>query len=67
MTSQMKWASAPGNVPLSRRATGLPRESVANVSQLYTIDRSLLRERLRVLPPEALERIDDGLRITLDL
>ena len=67
MTSQMKWGSAPGNVPLSRRATGLPRESVANVSQLYTIDRSLLRERVRALPREALDRIDDGLRMVLDL
>ena len=67
VTSQTKWAPAPGNVLLSRRACGLPRESVVNVSQLFTIDRTLLRERVGTLPRTTLSRIDEGLRIILEL
>ena len=43
LTSNLRWANAPGNVALSKRATGLPRDSVANVSQMVTLDRELLR------------------------
>ena len=46
LTSNLRWADAPGNVLLSPRTTGLPRESVANVSQIVTLDRSLLTERV---------------------
>jgi len=46
LTSNLEWAEAPGNVLLSARSTGLPRDSVANVSQLVTLDRSLLTERV---------------------
>jgi mRNA interferase MazF len=42
LTSNVKWASAPGNVLLSESATGLPKESVANISQMVTLDKSEL-------------------------
>jgi mRNA interferase MazF len=45
LTSNVKWGEAPGNVLRSARATGLPKPSVANVSQLVTIDRTALTER----------------------
>ena len=45
LTSNLKWASAPGNVVLDARSTGLSRDSVANVSQLVTLDKSILTER----------------------
>lgn len=45
LTSNVKWASSPGNVRLPARATGLPRESVANVSQIVTVDRADLTDR----------------------
>jgi mRNA interferase MazF len=45
LTSDLRWANAPGNVLLTARATGLPKDSVANVSQLVTLDREALTER----------------------
>ncbi len=67
LTSNLELARAPGNVVLSRRATGLPRRSVANVSQVVTIDRSLLSERVRKLPDRDLADVEAGLRLVLDL
>ncbi len=45
LTSNLKWAGAPGNVLLPARSTGLGKDSVANVSQLVTLDRGALTER----------------------
>jgi len=45
LTSNLKWALAPGNLRLSPRQTSLPKESVANVSQIVSLDKSLLRDR----------------------
>lgn len=50
LTSNLKWADAPGNVLLAPRATGLPRDSVANVSQVITLDKTSLTERAGRLP-----------------
>jgi predicted deacylase/mRNA-degrading endonuclease toxin of MazEF toxin-antitoxin module len=50
LTSNLRWAEAPGNVLLTARSSGLPRDSVANVSQLVTLDRSVLVERVGKLP-----------------
>jgi hypothetical protein len=46
LTSNLKWADAPGNVRLSKSATGLDKESVANVSQVAAVDKALLAERV---------------------
>lgn len=46
LTSNLKWAEAPGTVLLQSRLTGLPKDSVANVSQIVTLDKSLLTERV---------------------
>lgn len=46
LTSNVRWADAPGNVRLSARLTGLPKDSVANVSQIVTLDKILLAERV---------------------
>ena len=45
LTSNLKWANAPGNVLLSPRSTGLSKASVANVSQIVSLDKALLTER----------------------
>ena len=45
LTSNLRWADAPGNVLLTSRMTGLPKDSVANVSQGVALDRTLLEER----------------------
>ena len=46
LTSNLGWAEAPGNVILSARVTGLPKDSVANTSQIVTLDRELLTEEV---------------------
>ncbi len=67
LTSNLRLAEAPGNVLLPRKATGLPKDSVANVSQVITIDRSFLTEQFSILPPYLLEQVEDGLRLALSL
>jgi mRNA interferase MazF len=65
LTSNLKWASAPGNVLLKSRFAGLPKDSVANVSQLVSIDRNLLLERAGHLPKSKIELIFSGVDIIL--
>lgn len=67
LTSNVRLASAPGNVDLPRRVSGLSKPSVANVSQLLSIDRRLLTERVRKVSDQHLARVDDGLRLVLGL
>ena len=65
LTSNLRWADAPGNVALSGRVTGLPRDSVANVSQLVTLDRELIRECVGKLPRARLELLLAGIDVVL--
>jgi mRNA interferase MazF len=65
LTSNLKWADAPGNVALSARLTGLPKDSVANVSQVVTLDRSFLTERIGKLPRVKLELVLAGIDVVL--
>jgi mRNA interferase MazF len=58
---------APGNVRIPKRTSGLGRDSVVNVSQVVTLDRSILTDRVSALRPDVIERIDDGLRLGLGL
>ena len=67
ITSNADLADAPGNVLLPANSTGLPRDSVANVSQLLTLDRGFLREQVGVLPPRLQSSVDGGLRTVLQL
>jgi mRNA interferase MazF len=65
LTSNLKWAAAPGNVALSSSATGLPKDSVANVSQIVTLDRAELSERVGKLPRAKLELVLCGIDVVL--
>lgn len=65
ITSNLDLAAAPGNVRLPCTDSLLPRESLANVSQLLTIDRRFLTGRVASLPAEIVAAIDDGLRLVL--
>lgn len=65
LTSNVRWADAPGNVLLPARATGLPRDSVANVSQLVTVDRDALTERVGALSASSLELVLAGIDVVL--
>ena len=65
LTSNLEWASAPGNVALPSELTGLPKDSVANVSQIVTLDRNILTERVGKLPQSKVELILSGIDIVL--
>jgi mRNA interferase MazF len=65
LTSNLKWSLAPGNLSLSTRATGLPKDSVANVSQIISLDKSLLTERVGKLPRPKLESLFSGIDLVL--
>ncbi len=61
LTSNLRWAEAPGNVLLPARLTNLPKDSVANVSQVVALDKILLTERVGKLPRAKLELLLAGL------
>lgn len=65
LTGKLRWADAPGNVRLTARLSGLPRESVANVSQLVTLDRAALVERVGALPQAKLDLVLAGIDVVL--
>ena len=65
LTSNRKWSASPGNVALSQRDTGLPRPSVANVTQLVTLDRHALSASVGHLPPPKLGLVLAGIDIVL--
>ena len=67
LTTNMKLVDSPGNVMLPKKMTGLPQDSVANVSQIITVDRYYLSDRIGILPAGTMRRIDDGLRLVLSL
>lgn len=65
LTGSLKWADAPGNVLLDARLTGLPRDSVANVSQIVTLDRKQLTERTGKLSSKKVGLILGGIDLVL--
>jgi mRNA interferase MazF len=67
ITSNAALALAPGNVPCRPKATGLPRPSVINVSQLVSVSRDTLTERVGRAPEALMRQVDDGLRLVLSL
>lgn len=67
LTSNLRLAEAPGNILLSAEETGLPRDSVANVSQILTLDKSFLASKVHKLPEETMQMIDDGVRLVLSV
>lgn len=67
LTANLRLLDAPGNVLVPSRLSGLPRDSVANVSQVITIDRARLTERVQRVPLRVLAQVDGGLRLALAL
>jgi len=65
LTSNLQWADAPGNVLLRAESTGLPKDSVANVSQIITVDKSELEERVGKISRLKLELVVSGIGIVL--
>jgi mRNA interferase MazF len=67
VTSDQRLAAAPGNVALPKRVSKLPKDSVVNVSQVVTLDKSALDERVSSLAPGTMTEVAAGLRLVLDL
>jgi mRNA interferase MazF len=67
LTSNLRLLGAPGNVLVPKRVSGLPKDSVANVSQLVTLDRTDLTERAGKVSAEILAAVSAGLRLVLAL
>ena len=65
LTSNLRWAGAPGNVALAARLTGLPKDSVANVSAIVALDRALLTERVGRLSRAKVELLLAGIDVIL--
>lgn len=65
LTSNLAWADAPGNVLLSAKLTGLPKDSVANASQIVVVDRAQLEELVGRLPRRKLELVLTGIDVVL--
>jgi len=61
LTSNLRWATAPGNVLLPAQSTGLPKDSVANVSQIVALDRSVLTELVGRISRQQLEAVLTGI------
>jgi mRNA interferase MazF len=65
LTSNLKWADAPGNVALPASTTKLPKDSVANVSLIVALDKTLLTEQVSKLPRAKLELVLSGIDVIL--
>jgi mRNA interferase MazF len=65
LTSNLKWAEAPGNVLMPKAETGLPKDSVANVSLIVALDKQVLTDRVRKIPRRRLDLILAGIDIVL--
>ena len=67
ITSNLRLGDAPGNIRISKAESGLSKPSVVNISQVLTLDRSLLTQRVHLLPNHKMLEIDRGLRLVLAL
>lgn len=67
ITKNIELGKAPGNVSITARASRLPVDSVINVSQVITIDKNLLTEFVSTLPNKKMEKVEEGLRLILNL
>ena len=65
LTSNVRWANAPGHVILSAKTTRLPRDSVANVSQIVALDKALLTERAGKIPVPKMQLVLSGIDVIL--
>lgn len=67
LTSNLRLVQAPGNVLIPAKVAGLPRDSVANVSQIITLDRDFLSEPAGRIRGHLLKDVENGIRLALDL
>ena len=66
LTSNLKRANAPGNVLLEKKEANLPRQSVVNVSQIFTVDKSQVADYIGTLSPRRVRQILDGVKLVME-
>ncbi len=66
LTSNLKRAKAPGNVLLSKGEANLPKRSVVNISQIVTVDRTYLSEKIGTLSPQRIREVLDGIHLLVE-
>ena len=66
LTTNLKRASAPGNVLIDKKESNLPKQSVVNVSQVFTVDKDQLEEYVGTLSPKRVRQILDGISLVLE-
>ena len=67
ITSQLRYAALPGNVRLRKGEGNLPKPCVVNVSQIQTLDRTYLREKIGLLPQRVMRQVWEGIRLVLEV
>ena len=67
ITSNVRLSEAPGNVLVTKRDSGLPKDSVVNISQILTLDKSFLSEKVGKLSNEKIHRLNEGLKLVLSI
>jgi mRNA interferase MazF len=67
ITSNLRLADAPGNVMLSKKESGLSKQSVVNVSQLITVDKAFLTKKVGIISATKLKEVEAGIRQVLSL
>lgn len=67
LTSNVKLVAKPGNVLLPQGTTGLPKDTVVNVTQIATVGEEFLDRQVGVIPRRVMAQVEDGLRLVLDL
>jgi mRNA interferase MazF len=67
VTSNLGLAEAPGNVRIAKSDSGLPQPSVVNISQIITLDRSVLTHKVKTLPGAVMDKVNNGLKLVLSL
>ncbi len=67
ITGNLRLVNAPGNVFITSKQSGLPRDSVINVSQVITVDKAFLTEFASTLSLKAFQQVENGLRLVLSL
>ena len=67
LTSNLDLLEAPGNILIERVVSGLPKDSVLNISQIYTVDKESVEQKIGRLPESYIHRIDASIRLIMDV
>jgi mRNA interferase MazF len=67
LTTNLRLVHAPGNVLIPAKSSGLPKDSIANVTQLVTVDRNYLDDKVGQVPARFMSAVEAGLKLVLGL